>query len=178
MRKNEVVRLVREAGRLARESEFYLIGSQAAHAVISRPPAEVLLSRECDLYPRNRPETAEVLHRLLGPRSDFARRKGFYADVVTPEIATLPAGWDSRLQALRCGTVTAWCLEIHDLVLSKLAAGRIKDLEFAAALIKLGYARRRTLVARLSRLESARDAGRVRSRFQTVLDDIASARRR
>ncbi len=33
---------------------------------------------------------------------------------------------------------TGWCLEAHDLVLSKLVAGRPKDLEFAAEARRAG----------------------------------------
>ena len=169
-------RLLREAAKLARESEFFVIGSQAVHAFMSKPPAEVLLSRECDLYPKNRPQIANILHQKLGPGSRFARREGYFADVVTPELATLPAGWKKRLKPLKFGLVTAWCLEIHDLVVSKLAAGRLKDLEFAAAMLELGFAERRTLVRRIVRLDSEHAAARIRSLLQVVLDDIRFAR--
>ena len=176
MRKRQVERLLREAGKLTRESEFFIIGSQAVHAFVSKAPAEVLLSRECDIYPRNQPQIAPVLHQKLGPASRFARKEGYCADVVTPEVATLPAGWESRLKPLKCGAVTAWCLEIHDLVVSKLAAGRLKDLEFAAAMLELGFAKRTTLLRRIARLDSQDDAERVRSRLKVVLDDIRSVR--
>ena len=33
-------------------------------------------------------------------------------------------------------TVTAWCLEVHDLVLAKLAAGRQHDFEFAITAVR------------------------------------------
>jgi hypothetical protein len=144
---------------------------------VSRPPAEVLLSRECDIYPKNRPQIANLLHQKLGPASRFARQEGYFADVVTPELATLPAGWESRVKPLKFGPVTAWCLEVHDLVVSKLAAARLKDLEFAAAMLELGFAKQRTLFQRIARLDSEREADRVRSRLKIVLDDIKSSRR-
>ena len=176
MRKNQVERLLREARKLARESEFFVIGSQAVHAFVSKPPAEVLLSRECDIYPKNRPQIANLLHQKLGPTSRFARQEGYFADVVTPDLATLPAGWKRRLKPLKFGPITAWCLEVHDLIISKLAAGRLKDLEFAAAMLELGFAKRRTLFKRISRLDCERNADQVRSRVKVVLDDIRSAR--
>jgi hypothetical protein len=168
--------LLREAGKVARESEFFIIGSQAVHAYLSRPPAEVLLSRECDLYPKNRPQTDIVIHRKLGRASRFAREEGFFADVVSPELATLPTGWGLRVKPVKFGPITAWCLEPHDLVVSKLAAARLKDLEFAAALIELGIVRRRTLLRRIARLDSEQEADRVRSCLKAVLTDIRSAR--
>lgn len=66
--------------------------------------------------------------------------------------------------------------QVDDLVFSKLAAGRLKDLEFAAALLEHDLAQRSTLSRRIARLDFADDVHRVRSRLQVVLDDIRSAR--
>jgi len=92
---------------VSRERAFYLIGSQAVHAYCRRPPAEVLLSQECDLYRMNHACVERLLHLELGRGSKFARRHGFCVDVVTPEIGSLPAGWERRLKLLRFGKVTA-----------------------------------------------------------------------
>src|SRR5688572_19722733 len=105
MRKRQIEELLREAGKLAHESEFIIIGSQAAHAFTAKPPAEVLLSKECDIYPKNRPEAAIFLNQKVGPNSRFARERGYSADVVTPELATLPAGWERRLKPLQFGSI-------------------------------------------------------------------------
>jgi hypothetical protein len=135
VKKRELEQTLRAAARIARDPEFFLIGWQALHAYCRRPPTEVLLSQECDIYPRNNPAAANLIEAQLGRRSGFARRNGFYADVVTPEIASLPAGWERRLKPLFAGHTTAFCLEVHDLVVSKLAAGRLKDFEFIGALL-------------------------------------------
>ncbi|MGH7972332.1 MAG: DUF6036 family nucleotidyltransferase, partial [Limisphaerales bacterium] len=122
MKKDELKIAIKAAARVAHEREFVIIGSQAVHAHFRRPPAEVLLSQECDLYPRTRPETATLLDRELGRNSAFARKHGFYVDVVSPEIAALPERWERRVKRLRVGHITAFCLDIHDLLVSKLAA--------------------------------------------------------
>lgn len=119
MTKRELDRALRFAAKIARENEFFLIGSQAVYAYSRRPPAEVRLSRECDLYPKNRPQAANLIDSELGRRSKFARAHGFYVDVVTPELATLPRGWQRRLKPLRVGRITAFCLEIHDLEIGR-----------------------------------------------------------
>lgn len=152
MKRNELKTALKAAARVAREQEFLLIGSQAVHAHCHHPPAEVLLSQECDLYPRNHPEVAALLDRELGRNSAFARKHGFYVDVVRPEIATLPEGWEKRMKRFHVGSITAFCLEIHDLLASKLAAGRLKDLELAGAILKLRLASIRTLRARIAKL--------------------------
>ena len=95
MKRRELELAIRAAGRVARDSEFLLMGSQAVHASCLRPPAEVLLSQECDLYPKNRPETANLLHAELGRGSPFARRHGFYVDVVVWEEDIQLSSWQA-----------------------------------------------------------------------------------
>ena len=172
MKKRELEIALRAAARVGRETEFFVIGTQAVHAYWRRPPAEVLVSQECDLYPRNRPETASMLDQALGRGSAFARRHGFYIDVVTPEVATLPLGWQARLKALRVGKITAFCLEVHDLIISKLAAGRLKDLEFVGAVLGFDIASLSLLRRRIARLELAKDRALVRLRLRSVVDDL------
>jgi len=52
MKRQELKTALRAAARVARQSEFILIGSQAIHAHTRRPPAEVLLSQECNMTTR------------------------------------------------------------------------------------------------------------------------------
>ena len=70
MKRSELQEALRAAAHVARESEFILIGSQAIHACCRRPPAEVLLSQECDLYPRTyvlSPISDPYKYSLLAP---------------------------------------------------------------------------------------------------------------
>ena len=172
MKRRELETALRAASRVAREFEFIVIGSQAVHAYCRRPPAEVLLSQECDVYPKNRPETANLLDAQLGRASTFARRRGFYVDVVAPEIASLPNGWEKRLRPLRVGRITAFCLEVHDLMASKLAAGRLKDMEFVSALLKLRLGKAGILRRRIRQFPEQRDRKKLRSRLDVVLQDL------
>ena len=43
-----------------------------------------------------------------------------------------------------------WCLEVHDLAISKYAAGRDKDLDFTRALARHGFTSRDILMERLT----------------------------
>jgi hypothetical protein len=173
MKRRELEVALRAASRVAGEFEFILIGSQALHAHCRRPPSEVLLSQECDLYPKTRPETANLLDAELGRRSAFARKHGFYVDIVTPELATLPGGWEKRLKALHFGPIRALCLEVHDLLVSKLAAGRLKDLEMASAVLKLKLGNAQVLRRRINQVPHEAERLRLRRRLQTVLDELA-----
>ena len=172
MKRSELQTALRAAARIACESEFTLIGSQAIHACCRRPPAEVLVSQECDLYPRTHPQAAGLLDAELGRRSRFARQHGFYVGVVTPELAPLPEGWETRLKPLRVGRITAFCLEVHDLLASKLAAGRLKDLEFVGALLKLRLASVPVLRRRIRRFPVPADAHKAALRLVVVLEEL------
>jgi hypothetical protein len=173
MKRRDLQTALRAAARVARQSEFILIGSQAIHAHSHRPPTEVLLSQECDLYPRTHPQAAHILDIELGPNSAFARRHGFYVDVVTPDIATLPEGWEKRLTPFRVGRITAFCLELHDLLASKLAAGRLKDLELVGAVLKLRLGKASILRRRIAKFPSESDRQRARERLSVVLEDLS-----
>ena len=54
-----------------------------------------------------------------------------------------------RFETPATAGVVAWCLEVHDLWLSKAVAGRPKDLEFCAALKRTGLVRAAVLEERL-----------------------------
>jgi hypothetical protein len=66
--------------------------------------------------------------------------------------------------------VLGLCLEVHDLAISKYAAGREKDLSFTAALARHGMTRKTTLMRRAARTRLGRElrslvAGRIRRDF-------------
>ena len=172
MKRRELERALRAAARVSHQTEFLLLGSQAVHCYCRRPPAEVLLSQECDLYPMGRPEAADVLVAELGRGSRFARKFGYYVDVLAPEIANLPIQWESRLEQITFGQVTAHCLEIHDLIVAKLAASRIKDFEFAAALIRRRLAKPRVIRHRIQLLTDAQERRRLQRHLQAIIDDL------
>jgi hypothetical protein len=63
----------------------------------------------------------------------------------------LASGWEDRLQPL-CnfdGKIIAHCLEIHDVAISKLVAGRDKDFEFLSGAISSGLISASILIERL-----------------------------
>ncbi len=82
---------------------------------------------EADLYPRNRPERADLIDGAIGEGSHFHQQFGYYAQGVGEDTATLPRGWQKRLVTIKnenTGGVHGLCLEVHDLALSKYIAGR------------------------------------------------------
>jgi hypothetical protein len=115
-----------------------VIGSQAVLGSFSDPPGELLVSMEADLTLRSSID-ADLIDGSIGEASPFHRTFGYYAHGVGPETAQLPERWEQRLVPLRnqnTGDGTGLCLEIHDLAVSKLAAGREKDLDFVKGLLR------------------------------------------
>jgi hypothetical protein len=129
------------------EDELVVIGSQSVLGQFPDAPGGLLRSMELDVYPRTNPSRAIEIDGSLGDGSPFHAVFDYYAHAVAPETATLPAGWEDRLIRVEVpatvpkdGVVVAWCLEVHDLVLSKLAAGREHDIGFGADAVRAGIA--------------------------------------
>lgn len=82
----------------------------------------------------------------------FVTSFGYFAHGVDESTAVLPEGWEARLVRIASpalGGATGWCLEPHDLVVSKLAAGREKDLTFAQVMVERKLVRPDVLRQRL-----------------------------
>ena len=141
MRRTELEHVIRAAAAVAEDEEIVVIGSQAILGQFPDAPDSLLISREADVYPRNHPERGDEIDGSLGDGSYFDSSYGYYAHAVGPETATLPRGWEGRLIEVRnpnTGGATGWCLEIHDLLLSKCVAGRERDWEFVGEALRHG----------------------------------------
>lgn len=135
--------MIAVAASVTGEDEIVVIGSQAILGSVAEPPAEMVRSLEADVYPRASPAKAEEIDGALGDGSQFQATYGFYAHGVGPETAKAPVGWEERLVRVEVrrrpgedGVVVALCLEVHDLVLAKCAAGRDRDWEFAEVALR------------------------------------------
>lgn len=170
MTRQQLEHIIRAAATIANDDDIVVIGSQSILGQFPSAPDELLVSVEADIYPRNHPERAELIDGSIGELSPFHETYGYYGQGVGPETAVLPGGWEDRLVAVHNANTrgaTGWCLDIHDLLISKLVAWREKDRRFVAAALNHGLANRATLLARLDLTELAsvelRDA--IRRRF-------------
>lgn len=141
MNRTQLEHIIRAAGAIAGTDDLIIIGSQAILGAVPDAPAELLVSREVDLYPTAAPEKAVLVDAAIGEGSLFDEEFGYYAHGVGPETATLPACWRERLVPV-CNPntrgVTGRCLHPVDLAVSKLMAGRDKDLAFVRVLLRHG----------------------------------------
>lgn len=138
MRRDDFLHVLHAAAVVTGESELVVIGSQAILGSHPNPPDAMLRSLEADVYPLHAAEKVDLIDGAIGDGSPFQAQFGYYAHGVGPETAKAPAGWQDRLVRVvvpaRGGSdlePVALCLEPHDLVLSKLAANRERDWEFA-----------------------------------------------
>ncbi len=151
MRRDEFEHVIKAAAAIVAD-EIVVIGSQAVLGQFPNAPEALLVSRELDVFPRNAPERADEIDGAIGDGSRFHETYSYYAHGVGPETVYAPSGWEERLVRLELPpirrkdcAVIAWCLEVHDLVLAKLAAGRPHDLEFAQEAIDSGLVDREQL---------------------------------
>ena len=155
MNKSEFDHGIRAAGSVLGINEVLVIGSQAAHGSISGElPPEALRSIEVDIAVFEDPDgsKADLLDGAIGEASVFQEQFGFYVDGVSTTTAILSDGWRSRLvryETPATNGVVAWCLELHDLWVSKSIAGRPKDIEFCRAFLTQELVARETLRERL-----------------------------
>jgi hypothetical protein len=133
--------VLRASAGITGETVFVVLGSQAVLAQYPDLPEPMARSVELDIYPKFRPDLADVIDGTIGADSPFHGTFGYHADGVGPETARLPRNWEDRAVRFTAGEggAVAICPEIHDLAIAKLLAGRPKDLEWlqAAASAKL-----------------------------------------
>lgn len=141
MTREQFEHAIRAAGAVLGVSELLVIGSQAVHGSMAGAlPIEATRSVEVDVAIRGDVEGrfADLIDGSIGEASMFHDTFGYYAQGVVESTAQLPTGWQARLVPFDTpGTrgVTVWCLELHDLWISKAVAGRDKDREFCRALL-------------------------------------------
>jgi hypothetical protein len=159
MKRHQLEHVLRAASRISGESDVVVIGSQAVLGSLTDEvlPREVSASIEVDVtfFDDLDDAKSDAVDGAIGELSEFHETYGYYAQGVSVTTAILPTGWRDRVVTLQTeGTEPGrgLCLEPHDCVLAKLAAGRPKDYAFAEALRAAGLIDVATLAERLPSL--------------------------
>lgn len=169
---------VRAAAAVLGENEILVIGSQAVHAtILGDLPVEAERSVEADVAALEDPDErkADLIDGSIGEASMFHQTFGYYAQGVSQSTAVLPRGWQERLvpyHSEATNDVIAWCLEIHDLWLSKAVAMRPKDVEFCRALAERNLVVPETLKDRLGEIGDLADEQR--SQIARLIDSLSN----
>lgn len=155
MNREQFAHILRAAAAIAGESDVLVIGSQSLLGTFSDAelPYEATASMEADVTFFDDPGDvkADRVYGAIGELSSFHETFGFYAQGVSVTTAVLPEGWRDRIVTFESAATApgrGLCLDPHDCVLSKLVAGREKDLAFASALIRAGMIDPTTLADR------------------------------
>jgi hypothetical protein len=138
MNRAQLEHAIRAACNISDDKELIVFGSQAILAGFPEPHPELRKSIEVDVFPKNKPNMVDRIDGALGENSMFHKTHGFYVHGVSIESASLPAGWLKRtikVQDYMDTTNVGYCIEVHDLAVSKLIAFRDKDTEFVRRLI-------------------------------------------
>jgi len=182
MNRAELEHIIRAAGEVADVREMIILGSQSVlgqfpHIGVPLPESDrvdlSLKIRSCEILHRSNEadimipdseEKTELIEAVIGELSSFHNTFGYYAQGVDYSTSTLPEGWENRLIEIcneNTNGVTGLCLEIHDLMISKLYAGREKDIEFFHAAVNLELMSEETLTRRLNRTPISDECKRV-----------------
>ncbi len=139
MTREQMEHILRAAAAITGERVFVVVGSQAllAYDPDLKPPLN--LSMELDVYPMENPTAADLIDGSIGEVSPFHEAFGYYAHGVGPETARLPSGWQARVIVVEnenTGGARGHCISPADLAVSKLIAGREKDLVFVQHMLE------------------------------------------
>lgn len=171
MTRAELEHAIRAACDVSGDDEVYVFGSQAILGQYPEAPESLRQSAEADIAPVKAVDMVDVIDAHLGELSPFHEAFGFYVHGVSIEAAVLPSGWEKRAIAVRNENTrnsTGWCVEAHDLAVSKLVAFRDKDREFVRILLRERLINPSELLLRLTRLPQN---SRVTPKLLEVIDD-------
>ena len=159
MRRDQLAHVLRAAATITKDNDILVIGSNAILGSFDEDdlPAETTLSIEVDIAFFDDPDEikSDLVDGNIGEDSMFHATYGVYGQGVGLTTAVLPDGWRARLvvfEPTAAAPSRALCLEAHDLVVSKLVAGREKDYTFALALLRSGLVQAELLCARAETL--------------------------
>lgn len=143
MNRAQLAHVLRAACQIAADNDVLVVGSQAILGFRDEDelPAAATASMEADITFLDDPDRkkADEVEGGIGEFSPFHEQFGYYAEGIHLDTVVLPNGWRERLirpEPPDAELAGAAFLEPHDLVASKLAAGRLKDLNFALALVQ------------------------------------------
>ena len=105
MKRAQLDDLLREVAHVITATDVAMIGSQCVHAATDTPPAEVLMSRECDLLIEESDPMHEQLDAALGAESRYRDEHGTFVDTVSPTFPFLCADDGAHVDGRRAGAV-------------------------------------------------------------------------
>jgi len=146
MKKSEIDDALAALWTLVKETQPIIIGSQALHGKFPDVADTICFSREVDVMLPNKLWMSKWIFEVVGEGTPFDVDRGFYIDhvIAQPGLPILADGWKERAirhEFVFDGKVQGSVLYLspEDMAISKLGAGRPKDIGFVSALLQQGY---------------------------------------
>ena len=135
VRLRSLLHLLAAARAVVGHSEYVVIGSLSILGLegVADIPEGMSMSIDVDAYTRRDPVRIFDLQGPLGENSVFHRDHGIYLDAVSPDLPTLPEGWESRMVKVEHDGLLVWFLHPDDAAVSKLARSDENDLRWVRA---------------------------------------------
>ena len=178
MKRSDLEHIIRAAAANADSREIVIIGSQAILGTVPNPSSELCESVEAVVFPKDKPEAAILIDGAIGENSMFHQTFGYYAHGVAEDTAVLPDGAFERLVPIRNENTdgkTGWCLELHDLAVSKLIAGREMDMAFVSGMLKGNLVNIDLIRERLNMTSDKEKSSLAGQRLQRLISPAASS---
>lgn len=155
MNRSQLAHILRAAAKVAGDGNILVLGSQAILATYpaTELPADVTFSVEADIafFEDETENKSDKVDGAIGEGSTFHQTFGYYGQGVSISTATLPVGWEGRLVSFTPADsepATSVCLDPIDLIVSKLVAGREKDISYTANLMASGHVNAKDIIQR------------------------------
>jgi hypothetical protein len=139
MHRAEIEHIIRACSALTGHTQFVLSGAHALIGQVSDAPEELVASLTADLFCPGDSESTRLINTSLGELTLFDQTFGYCPRGVEEEELCLPEGWTDRVVAIESPETAGaigYCLEIHDLAVSRLASDRDEDFSFLLGLLR------------------------------------------
>jgi hypothetical protein len=158
--------MFKEARNLSGHSDFVVIGSLSILGLEQsfEIPDSMTMSNDIDCYTQADPGRIFDLVDALGENSFYHQKSGFFLDAVSPDLPSLPEGWEARLIKVEREGIRACFLEPNDAALSKYARGEPRDRRWIQAGILAGVVSMPIVKARLGSTSFYDDEEELRAR--------------
>ena len=129
MNLDQLFSLFEQARKLCLHEDFVVVGSLSILGLSSTSPmpATMTMSVDVDCYTQRDPGRIFDLVGQLGENTAYHQQTGFFLDPVSPNLPTLPGGWQDRLMKVERNRLRLWFLDPNDAAVSKYARGEPRD---------------------------------------------------
>lgn len=129
MKLDDLFALFARARDLSGHRDYVIVGSLSILGLAdeSLVPPDMAMSNDIDGFTQADPGRIFDLDALLGAESPFHATHGYFLDPVSPDLPSLPDGWEGRLNKVERDGVRLWFLDPNDAAVSKYARGEPRD---------------------------------------------------